>query len=117
MKLYGGNIRPALSLFWNSGRYTVCVHGISPEHLQVLPLSWVFCHTWSFSHFPANPPLNIASLLRDKDKLKQSIEEFYQELREQKRKHWLDKQELEKERRRIEREFQQSDFDDLFDIL
>jgi trichohyalin len=56
-------------------------------------------------------------LLRDKDELKQSIEEFYQELREQKRKHWLDKQELEKERRRIEREFQQSDFDDLFDIL
>lgn len=52
---------------------------------------------------------------RDKDELKQRIEEFYQEIREQQRKHWLDRQELEKERRKLEKELQESDFSTLLE--
>jgi hypothetical protein len=52
---------------------------------------------------------------RDKDELKQRIEEFYQEIREQERKHWLDRQELEKERRKLEKELQESDFSTLLE--
>jgi trichohyalin len=59
--------------------------------------------------------LNRRGLNRDKDDLKQRIEEFYNELREQERKHWLDRQELEKERRELEKELQEFDLTTLLE--
>jgi len=54
---------------------------------------------------------------KNKDELKQRIKEFYRELREQKRKHWLDRQELEQEQREMEKELQESDIDELLEFL
>jgi trichohyalin len=45
----------------------------------------------------------------EREKLKQRIEEFYREMREEDRQHWRDKQELEKDRREIIRELNELD--------
>jgi len=53
----------------------------------------------------------------NKDELKQRIEQFYTELRELERKHWLDTQELELQREEIEKELQDADLDDFLDLI
>lgn len=54
------------------------------------------------------------------DDLKEKIEEFYELLRVEKRKHWRDRQELEQERRELRRELDEladSSFDDILGSL
>ena len=53
----------------------------------------------------------------DKEELKQRIEQFYTELRELERKHWLDTRELELQREEIEQELQDADLDDVLDLI
>ena len=51
------------------------------------------------------------------DELKQRIEEFYRDIREHERKQWLDRQELERERREVERELEQADLDEVLEAF
>lgn len=53
----------------------------------------------------------------DKDGLKQRIEQLYKELREAERKQWLDTRELELQREEIEKELQETDLDDILNLL
>jgi len=54
----------------------------------------------------------------EKQRLKQKIEALYRELREERRRAWLDKQDLEAERRDLLRELAELDeTDTIFDIL
>ncbi|WP_220132799.1 hypothetical protein [Halorhabdus salina] len=52
-----------------------------------------------------------------KEHLKAKIEEFYSELRQERRRAWRDKQELEKERRKLLRELNELDDQNLQDLL
>jgi len=54
---------------------------------------------------------------RDPEDLKQRIEEFYQLLRQERVKHWRDRQELEQERRELLRELEVLSDADLTELL
>lgn len=54
---------------------------------------------------------------RDPEDLKQRIKEFYRLLRQERVKHWRDRQELEQERRKLLRELDQISDADLSDLL
>jgi trichohyalin len=54
---------------------------------------------------------------RDPEDLKQRIEEFYRLLRQERVKHWRDRQELEQERRELLRELDEIADADLSDLL
>ncbi|EMA15186.1 hypothetical protein [Haloarcula marismortui] len=54
---------------------------------------------------------------RDPEDLKQRIEEFYQLLRQERVKHWRDRQELEQERRELLRELEELSDADLSELL
>jgi len=54
---------------------------------------------------------------REPEDLKQRIEEFYQLLRQERVKHWRDKQELEQERRELLRELDELSDADLTELL
>lgn len=54
---------------------------------------------------------------RDPEDLKQRIEEFYRLLRQERVKHWRDRQELEQERRELLRELDQLSDADLSELL
>jgi len=54
---------------------------------------------------------------KNKDELKQRIEQLYTELRELERKQWLDTKELQLQREEIEKELQDADLDDVLDLI
>ncbi|MXR52398.1 hypothetical protein GRX03_12385 [Halovenus sp. WSH3] len=56
-------------------------------------------------------------LTGDVDELKQKVNEFYNELREERVRHWRDKQELEKERREMLRELEELEEEDITRLL
>ena len=47
----------------------------------------------------------------ERERLKDRIEQFYEEIREEKRKHWRDKQQLQEERREVLRELDRINID------
>jgi len=53
----------------------------------------------------------------DTEELKQLIDEMYQQIRQEKLKHWRDKQELETERREIQREINELESSNLESLL
>lgn len=57
------------------------------------------------------------SLKEEREEVKKQIRRFYQEIRKEKRAHWLDRQELEQERRQLLQELDELELDDLFEDL
>lgn len=53
----------------------------------------------------------------NRDELKSRINEFYREIRGERRRHWLDRQKLEKERRELLRELNELEDDSLQEML
>lgn len=61
------------------------------------------------------PALSLSDVHTGKPNWSASVREFYQQLREEKRANWLDRQKLEQERREVLQELNDLELDDLFE--